>query len=690
MKKLFSFSILLGMILSVGSSCSNNDDDVLDREPALTLAQSEVQVPAEGGTCSVTYKLENPVEGATVSVSPETQEWASNFTVDEASSTIGFEVAANTTHEERSVKVSVSYPRLPEEVSFTIVQAGVEPDPFEITIKEVTTSSLTVDVTPLDKEMTYVVFCNTREYIDRLMLNTDEALHEDDLKYIESTGNAIADFCKTGDLKDTVLSAYPDTEYVIYAYGIDAKTGEMLTDIIYAQATTPAIDKVDARFKIDTEIYSTIADVTVTPENYDGYYYFEAYETASIDPSLSLFEVCSNSFNNLVMSYEMFGYTREDILAACNKGQGFRRIELQPETKYTIVVYAVSEDLLVCSDPSTIEIETSSAVTSKNILEITISNLKERSADVSITTTNEDPYVYVLLDSEDLAEAGETNQDVINYITSYYYLGYYSIGNEEYSLSKLSPNSKYAVCAFGYLSGTVTTDLFRADFTTPEATVGSASIEIPCDEYYDIGAIYEINPSAISGWDSFYDVYLPLQPIVTPEGAKADLYYAVYDYESYFDTTSDADLQSEVYYNACYEEPRDPEGSLYTLYYDDTVIAIGFAIDEEGNWGPLFKSKPFTITTNGVSDAQQFIDKYVNLYNPQSAPATRAPLLSKATRGDQVNRSMTPGVTRRETPVVSEQATYQGGELKVFRSKCEGMPDFTKTVLKFSRRTLRD
>lgn len=120
------------------------------------------------------------------------------------------------------------------------------------------------------------------------------------------------------------------------------------------------------------------------------------------------------------------------------------------------------------------------------------------------------------------------------------------------------------------------------------------------------------------------------------------------------------------------------------------MIALGFGIDEEGNWGPLFKSKPFTITTSGVSDAQQFIDKYVNLYNPQSAPATRAPLLTKASRGERSDLGMTPGVTRRATPAAPKQVTYQGGELKVFRPKCEGMPDFTGTVPEFSRRSLRD
>lgn len=103
MKKLLSFPMLLGMILSVGS-CSSSDDDVLDQGPVLTLAQSEVQVSAEGGSCTVAYKLENPVEGASLTVSPETQEWVSDFTVDEAASTIAFEVAANTANEQRGAK----------------------------------------------------------------------------------------------------------------------------------------------------------------------------------------------------------------------------------------------------------------------------------------------------------------------------------------------------------------------------------------------------------------------------------------------------------------------------------------------------------------------------------------------------------------------------------------------------------
>ena len=46
--------MLLGLILSVGS-CSSSDDDVLDQGPVLTLAQSEVQVSAEGGSCTVAY-----------------------------------------------------------------------------------------------------------------------------------------------------------------------------------------------------------------------------------------------------------------------------------------------------------------------------------------------------------------------------------------------------------------------------------------------------------------------------------------------------------------------------------------------------------------------------------------------------------------------------------------------------------
>lgn len=586
--------------------------------PTLTIEESIISVPAEGGTYSVNYELTNPTEDGVLTVVPESdEEWVSDFTIDESASAICFEVYANESESGRSLSVTVSYTGLESGVTFTIEQEGLTeiPVPFEITPKSIESNSFTVDVTPYDKEMSYVLFAKTKQYIDETGLDSDDALFEDDMKDIESSGQSIEDFCITGDLTDKAFSAEPNTEYVVYAYGVDPGNSDRLTDIVRTNVTTLEEEKEVIVFNISAEVDGITAEVTVTPQNYEGYYYCEYYETSSLNPDQPLLDICSTSFyDNVVSIYLTYGYTNEQILErTCSKGEkAFQFSNLKEDTEYTIVAYAVNENLEVYADPTKTEI-VSGNLASDNVIAITVSDIKERSANVSITTTNDDLYVYFDLDPEELAEAGQTDGEILEYIKSNYYLGFGYSGDLSFTLDNLSPATTYTIVAFGYTSGTVTTDLVRKDFTTEEAVTSDVTIVLDCDRYYDIAEIYEIDPSAVSGWDRFYDIYLPVKPVVqNADGEDVDLFYTVYEYDSSFDTATEQELQERIYNNACLGKPKDPQGELFTFYYDETVIAIGFAVDADGNWGPLYKSEPFTVTADGVSDAQEFIDLYAS------------------------------------------------------------------------------
>lgn len=590
-------------------------------EPTLTIEESVISVPVEGGSYSINYELKNPVEGGVLTVVPESdEEWVSDFTIDESASAIGFDVYANESVDMRSLSVSVSYTGLESDITFTIEQAGLTetPVPFVITPKNIESSYFTVDVTPYDKEMSYILFAKTKQSIEEAGLATDDALYEEDMKYIESSGQSVEDFCISGDLVDKEFSAEPSTEYVVYAYGVDPGTRDRLTDIVRADVTTLEAEKEVVILNISADVKGVMANVTVAPQAYEGYYYCECYETASIDTDRPLMDICSESFyNNVSETYLVYGYTNEQILErACSKGEDTYRFELKEETAYTIVAYAVNGELEVYSDPSTKEI-VSGTIASDNIITINVSDIEQRSANVTVTTTNDDPYIYIVLDPDDLAEAGQTDEDILEYIQTNYYLGYTYNGNQTFSLDELSPASTYSICAFGYFNGTVTTDLVKKDFMTEESVSSEVSIVLTCDKYYDISEIYEIDPSAVSGWDRFYDIYLPVIPVVQNTDEDVDIYYTVYEYDSSFDTATEQELQERIYYNACLGKPRDPEGQLFTLYYEEEVIAVGFAIDAEGNWGPIYKSEPFTVTADGASDAQEFIDLYAS--DPESA-----------------------------------------------------------------------
>lgn len=681
MYKNILYSFIALAIATLLASCNKPENTL---ETSLTLNGPVVTVPAEGGSFSVSYELENAPENGEMTVMPGNADWVSDFVVDKEACTINFEVMPNETDQERSVDVAVSYTGLQSEVSFTITQSGLSEsmDAFIITPKTIDQTFFTVDVIPEDKDMYYILFATTQSYIDALELTTDEALYEDDMLYIQSTGKPVKDFCATGDLVDHKFNAYPGTDYVVYAYGIDISTGERLTDITYAYLTTVDIEKVNAEFEIEAIVNGTIAEVTVRPKNgYDGYYYFEGYVTSSLDPNVPLFETCTNSFYATVLYYQSFGYSNDMILSSvCSQGEDSRTFELQPETTYTIVAYAVDEDLVVCSDPSTTQITTRDITPSDNVLTISVTDIEARSANVTITTTNDNPYMYLTMDPEDIAEAGETDEEILDYILANYYLGYYSVGDESFAMTKLSPNTTYRICAFGYLSGTVTTELYYKDFTTEEAVVGSVGLELICDRYYDIAEIYELDPSAVTGWDSYYDIYLPVIPVTTPADAEADLYYAVYGYDSYFDTASEGDLQNEIYYNACDGEPRNSDHLLYTLDYDDKLIALGFAVDADGNWGPLYRSEPFTVTADGVSDAQEFIDLYVN--GSQSAP------VKISTRSSDSDIDIIG--QKQETPITAKDnnVPYTGGKPIVVRP--DNLKQQEENPISISRQSLLD
>ena len=172
------YSTLLGAaVLFLVNGCQKP----VQPDPTLTLSQTEVPVPADGGTYSVAYKVTNPRDGAEVSAEAATNDWVTGLKV--VDSNVNFDVAVNETTEPRSVDVTVSYPGAADAV-FTITQEAADPAPFVFNLKEVNATNYVFDIFPEDKEMSYILFGTTQAYLDEYGLTTDEALFQDDLEYM--------------------------------------------------------------------------------------------------------------------------------------------------------------------------------------------------------------------------------------------------------------------------------------------------------------------------------------------------------------------------------------------------------------------------------------------------------------------------------------------------------------------------
>lgn len=130
LKNLFYFLLALPLVFA---ACEPTEEPTPEqKEPKLTLtSNSEINFAAEGGEGTITYTLENAVEGTELTATCEA-EWITDITVTEA---ITFTVAANEETAEREAKVVVAYGELTFEVA--VKQVGKNEAPktpvFELT-----------------------------------------------------------------------------------------------------------------------------------------------------------------------------------------------------------------------------------------------------------------------------------------------------------------------------------------------------------------------------------------------------------------------------------------------------------------------------------------------------------------------------------------------------------------------------
>ena len=99
-----------------------NQEQPEAKEPALTLtSENSLQFGAEGGQGTITYTLENPVEGVELKAEA-TEAWITDVTLGDV---ITFAVAANEVTEKRNGRILVTYGEL--NFNVFINQEGVEP-----------------------------------------------------------------------------------------------------------------------------------------------------------------------------------------------------------------------------------------------------------------------------------------------------------------------------------------------------------------------------------------------------------------------------------------------------------------------------------------------------------------------------------------------------------------------------------
>lgn len=454
------------------TSCETDEPALPDPEVTINT-DNPYSIDYKGGEIRIPVQIENPAEDLPLTLEPKA-EW---LTAEYSADNIIIDVEPLNDRAERTGTVSVIYGEYYNE-TIIVAQSG-EPAPFSVSITDVTATTVTVDITPLDNSCSYMIRPIRKDVFDSY---TDEnAFLEAEMEYIDhmetDENTTLAQMLYTGSQSSLeLLYLDTDTEYYICIYAID-ESGNVLSEVVQSEvfktneitfeitASTSGIDiTVDVTASDDKApfIFYTVSsdyldehDRTVKDAaDYNLYYElwtaktFFGNNTIQAIPTFSHFGTGSRTFS----SYSIDNYTHEHEFAS----------------KYIIYVTTVNQYGEAGTFPiDTLSIYTEEISLSDNIITVNIDNITSSSWDLHVTTTNNDPYV-AYWDYADKYEGWTEEQLIAEFSDGekYDYLFYLRNGDYNGVYPNKDPDTEYVMFFFGWEGGVMTTDFQAIYFRT--------------------------------------------------------------------------------------------------------------------------------------------------------------------------------------------------------------------------------
>lgn len=576
--------MLMAVALIVGlASCEKElSTTPQEKAPVIKIDASEIELSSHGASLELGYTIENVVAADRKPLQVENlAEW---LVVEVGEEKITFSAEMNNTTSGRVINVVFKYEGA-EKVEITVKQPNIEVPrenlSLNVDITAVGPTSITFNITASHPDMTWIPMVTYKEYWDNK--TSDEEIFISDMAYFEylaeingiSREEFLADMVGMGSQENIeITSLTPNTEYVIYVYGLTID-GERTTDIVAREAATEKPYEGDITFTFDIKEEDYIMEFVVTPSHRGvNYYHGVATESeieewkrlAGSDDLRDAIQVGDIEANIEMYTYYEFIDSRKDYFDMCNVydivDDGWERVKA--DTKYIIYAAKWNEECELIGEVSTAEYTTPAAAMSENKLTVEIREVNQSQVTVAVKTTNYDPYVIIPIKSEDIA--GMTDSEIYSFVTTTYdYLvrEYTFNGDSVHTFSRMRPESDYTILAFGDMAGTQTTEMVKVEVTTtasgdPQDCTFTFNV-VPASD----NAWIEIDPSDKG---HFYN-WLIYPADYTAEDAKA-----------YIRTIIDVYYEGDI---AVFSSWELTQGYITTTAYDlrpDTDYKIGVVI----------------------------------------------------------------------------------------------------------------
>ena len=604
--KLSTLSVLF-LSLMVAVACNENPPVEEQPTTAVELAQTYLDVAAGGGDYAVNYTITNPIAGIDI-VATADVDWVTDLKGENG--TLRFKAAENPLNEERTAIITVKYPAI-DNVYLELKQAGFDGVTFQMDITNKTTTTCTSKVIPSDPEIPYIIYMAELDYFYNMGITTAEDLFIDDYNYFMGMAEQydvalLEEFLLMNQIAfkgESVISwtnMTPDKEYVLYAYAIeindDNSDYSLASPIAYTMFSLSSSELSEVEFDVQIEVNGPEATYNIKPINYDGKYYLDIFEEGDymyrsegsvLDQSYA--RTIANTWMSMISVYMQSGYTPEQLLEImCLQGEETYSEVRKSATNYAMVIYAIEMvDGLpqVASMPQLINFSTEAVEASDMILDIKVENNYVRVADITVTPSTDEPYTIALVAKEEVPTG--TDQEITSWLLDNFDMSLYR-GSIFSHVNSLKPQSEYSVLAFGYYGGTITTELFRLDFTTEaEGECQNSIVNVRWDGPFSLIELEARFPDKYYNYSMFESMgwYAMWSEIETTEYTQ-DAFFTIYRADRYTFEGQEAIFNDLVTYTTAQKKLLTGESGV--LYVICAVI-----MDYKGNYSPMWVSEPF-------------------------------------------------------------------------------------------------
>lgn len=599
------------LTLTLFAGCAGNEP-ATTTEASLELAQSVVDVTADGGTFEVAYTLTGASAGAELKVNVQ-ESWVHSVDTSVAG-VVSFKVDASYEAKERKCRLELIYPGVYPNPTITVKQAVGKEHSIQLELVNAAATTITLNVVPKNKTMPYIFILGTGKYFEENngeLMHNDEALWASDMEIFESFGTMFggdastgaAAFLFSGDMMNYQFTGVsPGTTYVAYAYGFDKESLKPLTEISRLMITTSTVNDYTLHFDFNVEVDGPNVAIDVAPIGYDGYFYYGVFWAKDVEGASpeQLREYCEAEWENNKAYYSSFFDTPEQGLHFIFNELAFRgpqhlEVELDANTEFVLWAFGMDGEALLNTTPEFYYFSTGNVKASDNSFVLSVPELHPRKATVKVETTNNDTYVATLVAGDRFEY--NTDAEIMEYVLTNFSVQYAS-GTMSDTATGLTPSTEYELLVFGAQAGAPTTGLYRLKFTTADVVYADLDFELSVGNYYDGAELAALN-SNYEGYEGY--VIASVSATVDPEAVAfyfsmmPALDFPYFEYEQ---------LIEGLVAEGAVEELQ----SYYVFEFDTAYTIFGVAEDKDGNFTEVWSTKDTTFKRDKCSPAEEYFN----------------------------------------------------------------------------------